>query len=52
MIILLQNNPIGFLRLTYVNMCFIVSFVFLKCWVEAAGGEVPFESIPPLVFLK
>lgn len=52
MIILLQNNPIVFLRLTYVNTCFIVSYVFLKCWVEAAGGEVPFQSIPPHVLFE
>lgn len=41
-----------FLRLTYVNTCFIVSYVFLKCWVEEAGGEVPFQSIFPLVLFE
>jgi len=41
-----------FLKITYVNTCFIVSYVLLKCWVEAAGREVPFQSIPSLVLLE
>lgn len=40
-----------FLKLAYVNMRFIVSYVFLKCWMGAAGGEVPFQSVPPLDLL-
>lgn len=27
-------------------------YVFLKCWVEATGGEVPFQSIPPHVLFE
>ena len=41
-----------FLKLTYVNTCFIVSYVFLNCRVEAAGGEVPFQSIPLCVLFE
>lgn len=49
---LLQNNPMVFLKIAYVNTCFIVSYVFLKCWMGAAGGEVPFQSTPPLFLLE
>lgn len=41
-----------FLKITYVNTCYIVSYVLLKGWVEAAGREVLVQSIPSLVLLE
>lgn len=41
-----------FLKLTYVNTCFIVSYVFLKCWMEELEEKSPFEAYPLMFFLK